>query len=285
MIFSAYLDPESITAVDDGGGVGNDHLLGVMRSLLESCFLAESYSWTIGKEALRVIQNLKDPDTRLKAGALLEMFSKRDRFVPLLDDAALPENASMTDLGLAQAENPELDLIITEGTPAGDAMPEFTPISQFNRSNFESRRQRLVSDGVTISPGRLSGTDLFERCFGRMLLGCDSFTIEDYMIGNGFGENYYRNLPQWCDFFSSCGRKIEVTIQTQETSQNTVNSMKTRLEELSGDTLVSFKIKTVENPRHERFFRSPAFSLQIGRGIDLCDSSGMNRDIKINLGK
>ncbi len=71
MIFCAFLDPESIGAVDDGGGIGSDQLIGVFKHLLESCFIAETSSWTLGSKLTEVVMGLPDPDTRHRMTVLL----------------------------------------------------------------------------------------------------------------------------------------------------------------------------------------------------------------------
>lgn len=285
MVFCVYLDPACIGVVDDGGGVGSDHLVGVVQRLLESCFIAETSSWNVGSELAREVERLRDPDTRLRMGVLLETLKKRDRFVDVVDDSALAADVTLTEVAAAQGANPHLDVVITEWTPEAPTGLEYTPIDRFNRSRFEETRRRLVTEGVTTKPGQLGPAALFSRSFGRMLLGCDVFRIEDYLISKDFSDNYYRNLPHWCTFFATSGRPTKVTIITQTTTPATLRSLENRLVEISKDTSVQFAVKTVAKPRHERFFQSAAFSFVIGRGIDLCDENDLNRDVTVCFGK
>lgn len=285
MIYCAFLDPESITAADDGGGIGSDHLIGVMRNLLESCFLAETSSWRLGHELLAAIGNLPDQNTRLKMNALLETFKKRHRFVDAIDDSTSEENLSLGAIAIQQHAGSSLDIIITEYIPSEASAIEVTSITRYNRSNFEQVRQRLFANGCEIQTGTIRHDELYKKCFGRMLEGGEDFTIEDYYIGKEFSDNYYENLPYWCEYFESSNRAICVTIITQQSTAATLRSLERRLSELTDGTKVTFQVSTVSNPRHERFFRSTAFSLNIGRGIDLCDERGMNRDISIRFSK
>ena len=285
MIYCAFLDPESISAVDDNGGVGSDHLIGVMRNLLESCFLAETSSWTVGSQLSEVISKLPDQDTRTKLIALLETFSKRDRFINLIEDHAIEEDFPLGIIAINQSKDAGIDIVITEVSPTVQTANEVCSIKNYNRSNFENNRQRNFANGKEIAPGRYKYDELFRQCFGRMLQGGDDFKIEDYMIGKEFSANYYQNLPFWCEFLKSADRNLNVTIITQNSSPSIIQSLRTRLNQLTENSNISFDVQTVLNPRHERFFRSTSFSLNIGRGIDLCDDNGMNRDICVRFAK
>ncbi|RYG97993.1 MAG: hypothetical protein EON58_08405 [Alphaproteobacteria bacterium] len=285
MIYCAFLDPESIAATDDGGGVGSDHVIGVMRNLLESCFLAETTSWTLRQEFLTAIRALADPDTRMKLNALVETFEKRDRFVEAINDIGSDGNVPLATVVVIQQTNPLLDIIITEQAPTNNGGVEFTAMNRFNRSNFSQKRQRIFADGIVLTPGKMSHEKLFEECFGRMLMHCDRFTIEDHLIGQDFKPNFDFNLNFWDAFFNTANRAISVTVLSSLTCLASKSRLENRLKTLSHNGKVTYTLQGNTQPRHERFFRSSAFSLNIGRGIDLCDKNGMNRDICVRFAK
>lgn len=283
MIYCVFLEPESFKLAATGDEIHRDHLIGVLRCLLENCLLAETKSWRIGAELKAAVQSAEDNDTKTKLGALLETFSKRDRFVEAVDDEDFEWDAKISRIAASQKDNQLLDLIIAETGEEHSGSVETSTITRFNQSNFSQTRQRNFSKGVTLEPGDCNHKDLFKKCFGRMLMACKEFTLVDYKIGESFGQNYYENLPYWIDFLKSCNRPVTLRLITTKGSNSIIKSIQNRLDDLTAGSTVSTNIETWAEVPHERFFRSAAFSLNIGRGIDLCMSNGMNRDISVRV--
>lgn len=85
MIFCVFLDPESVRQAAAQGELGADHLIGVLRALLENCLLAETTDWQVGTELKDAVKAIEEPNLRMRAVALLEKFATRNRFADFLE--------------------------------------------------------------------------------------------------------------------------------------------------------------------------------------------------------
>jgi hypothetical protein len=262
--------------------MGMDHLLGVMRDLLENCLVPETTDWQLGAELKQVIHSISDDHNRKRLGAILETLAKRDRFLPILAETSGAQ--SIADAALANRDAPHLDLIITEnGLPHPSGRSEVTSLARFNASDFAARRSNAAR-GVVLEGGEYKAIEFFQKYFSRLLLVAESFDIWDYALGKyGFGDNYPKNLEWWVGFLSGANHRVRLTIHTVD---NKLPAVRRCLGEYCEDTTVDFEVKGYEYEKlpHERYLVTPQYTFDIGRGVDLIDlATGRNRDIRIAL--
>jgi len=283
MIFCAFLDPDSIRKLSSMGRLGEDALIGILRVLLKNCLLAETTDWRTGLEIREAVRGIDDQNAQKRVVALLDSIWNERRSVAILEvedeDDALPTSA----IALRNRDHRCLDAIITEAPgpfPAGRA--EVTPADSFHGSDFAARCQQAAC-GLALAEGAIQAADFFTNHLSRLLLVEGKFEIYDRMAGREFGPNFFHNLPFWVDFLKQAEHDIELAVHTEGRQ---TRSIQTRLEELCEDTQIqSTVVCHADNSLpHERYLKTPAFILNLGRGIDLFDPyTGRNRDLHITF--
>jgi len=289
MIFIVALDPASVEWAGQQGELGYDHLVGVLQSLLENCFIAETMSYRVGEELKVAVKSLDKDRSRKRATTLIETLVSpgRSRLYPVVDDSGFEYDVPLSDVLAAQLEHPEIDAIITEATPCRTGAVEVAKLCGFHQTNFAPRRSRMAC-GITYAPGSITAEELFRDQFRRLLLHGDEsvqekhFSTTDYMIGRDFGGNYSESLEHWCRFLAALDRRLCWTIHTQP---GQCPSIQRFIEAKLDGSKVSVQVVPHETSKlpHERYFRASGFCLQIGRGIDLFDRDGMVKDIDLGL--
>jgi hypothetical protein len=283
MIFCVFLDPETIRRSAAQGDLGADHLIGVLRALLENCLLAETTDWQVGGELKDAVKAIEEPNLRMRAVALLEKFATRNRFADFLEPIESNADALPAAVALANRDHPSLDAILTESPePHSPGRTEVIPIGRFNGSNFAANRSQSTR-GRTLPQGEMQATEFFEVFFSKLrLVSLPKWEVCDYAIGDtGFGENYFHNLRWWIEFLAQSEEPIEFVLHTQGHLRQNIQN---RLDELCEGTSVRARVKIHESLPHERYLITSAFVFNIGRGIDLIDPhSQRNRDIHLSL--
>lgn len=283
MVFCVLLDPDSIRASAAAGEWGEDHLIGVLQCLVQNCLVAETESWRFSPELADAIKSIQDQDARVKAGALLETLEKRSRFVGIIDDSAFELDTPLAEVARAQANNADLDVIVTQGGQPAPVSVEFTKIQQFHQSNFAQNRQRQAC-GVNLDTNQLSAADFFHQYFSKLRFAETDFHVIDYVIGGDFTNNFSRNLSFWIDFLKTQNRPVKFTIHTTPGLGDATTRLTNRLAHLTNGSPVNAEVKIHNDLPHERFLITTQFSFDIGRGIDLFDpTTGKNRDIRLGL--
>ena len=283
MIFCAFLDPESIRQSACQGDLGADHLIGVLRALLENCLLAETTDWQVGTELRDAVKAIQEPNLRKLVGSLLEKFATRNRFADFLKPLEMPSSGSVSAVALSNRDHPALDVILTESSdphPIGRA--EVVPIGRFNSSDFAAKRSQGCR-GRTLTKGAMEASPLFDAIFGKLKLArLPKWEVCDYALGEmGFGENYFHNLRWWIEFLADADDPIDFVIHTQGRQQQSIQQ---RLDDLCEGTGVKASVKLHDSLPHERYLLTGAFVFNIGRGIDLIDPhTEKNRDIHISI--
>ncbi len=283
MIFCVFLDPESIRKLSGMGGLGVDSLIGILRVLLGNCLLAETTDWRTGPELKEAVQGIANQDTRMRVSALLETFWRRSRFVAVLEVQDEDEAVATSAIALRNRDHACLDAIITEAPapfPAGAA--EVTSAESFHGSDFAGRCQQARC-GVALAEGVILAADFFKKHLSRLLIVEGSFHIYDRVIGRDFGDNFIRNLPFWVDFLKQANRDLELVVHTEG---GYTQSMRNCLEDLCEDTKVSTSVVRHDDGAlpHERYLKTSAFILNLGRGIDLFDPyTALNRDLHVTF--
>lgn len=283
MIFCVFLDPESIRQSAAKGDLGADHLIGVLRALLENCLLAETTDWQVSAELKDAVKAIQEPNLRKRAVSLLENMATRNRFASFLAPLEDDPEAIPTAVALANRDHPALDAILTESPePHPPGRTEVIPIGRFNGSDFAANRSRS-SRGQTLPKGQMQAAEFFEAFFSKLtLVSLPKWEVCDYALGgSGFGENYFHNLRWWIEFLAKSKEPIEFVVHTEGNQQQRIQN---RLDELCDDTPVSAEVKIHDSLPHERYLITSAFVLNIGRGIDLIDPhTERNRDIHISI--
>lgn len=283
MIFCAFLDPESIRRATELGELGLDQLIGVLRDLLENCLLAETTDgWQVGSELKAAVKAISDPDFRGKASALLETFARRNRFADILKVPQDLPDQPLAAIALANRDLSVLDLIITESVPPHPpGAAEVTSVTRFNSSQFAANRSRLAR-GVALEGGEYQAAQFFQQHFCRLLLVVKSFEIWDYAIGKyDFGGDFFPNLKWWIGFLSLSDEELKLIIHTEGTQGPAIQRC---LDAMCQNTTVRPTVQIHEKMPHERYLVTPAFTFDIGRGIDLIDPrTGKNRDVRLAL--
>jgi hypothetical protein len=219
----------------------------------------------------------------MKISALIEAFWRRSRFAAILEvvdaDDAVPTSA----IALRNRDHTCLDAIITEAIPPyPNGKAEVTSAENFHGSDFAGRCQQATG-GLSLSEGAIQSADFFKNHLSRLLLVEGKFEIYDRVAGRDFGPNFFHNLPRWIDFLKQADHGIELVIHTEG---GQTQSIQNRLTELCDDTQISptvFRRDDGSLP-HERYLKTPAFILNLGRGIDLFDPhTGLNRDLHITF--
>lgn len=283
MIFCAFLDPESIRHSAAQGDLGADHLVGVMRALLENCLLAETTDWQVGAQLKDAVKAIQEPNLRKRAASLLEDMAKRNRFADILEPPDENPEASPAAVALANRDHPALDVILTESpAPHPPGRAEVVPIGRFNGSDFAANRGR-AGRGVTLREGEMQAGAFFETFFIKLRLArLPKWEVCDYALGtSGFGENYFHNLRWWVGFLAKSGDPVEFLVHTQG---SLLQNIQNRLDDLCDGTSVQARVKIHESLPHERYLITRAFVINIGRGIDLMDPrTQQNRDIHLSI--
>jgi|GEM_PF-6352201 len=283
MIFCVFLDPESVRKLSSTGGLGADALIGILRVLLGNCLLAETTDWRTGTELREAVKKIANQDVRARVSALLEAFWRRSRFVAILEHEDGDEDVSTAAVALRNRSHAFLDAIITETPgpfPAGRA--EVTPAESFHGSDFAARCQQ-AGGGLALAEGSIQPADFFTKHLSRLLLVEGKFEIYDRVAGRDFGPNFFHNLPFWVDFLEQAKNGVALAVHTE--GRQTL-SIQTRLEELCEDTQIKPTVIRHDDDSlpHERFLKTPAFILNLGRGIDLFDPhTGTNRDLHMTF--
>lgn len=283
MIFCVFLDPESVRKLSSMGGLGADALIGILRVLLGNCLLAETTDWRTGQELREAVQKIANQDVRARVSALLEGFWRRSRFVAILEHEDGDEDVSTAAVALRNRSHAFLDAIITETPgpfPAGRA--EVTPAESFHGSDFAARCQQ-AGCGLALAEGSIQPADFFTKHLSRLVLVEGKFEIYDRVIGRAFSDNFFENLPHWVDFLKQADHGIELAIHTEG---GHTQSVQDRLNILCEGTKLTPKVVRRDDGSlpHERFLKTPAFILNLGRGIDLFDPhTGRNRDLHITF--
>ena len=283
MIFCVFLDPESIRKLSGMGGLGADALIGILRVFLGNCLLAETTDWRTGPELREAVQGIANQDARMKISALIEAFWRRSRFAPILEaedaDDAVPTSA----IALRNRDHACLDAIITEAIPPyPHGKAEVTSAENFHGSNFAGRCQQAAG-GLALAEGIIQPADFFDKHLSKLLLVEGKFEIYDRVAGRDFGPNFFHNLPWWIDFLKQADHGIKLVIHTEG---GQTQSIKNRLTELCDDTQISPTVIRRDDGSlpHERYLKTQAFILNLGRGIDLFDPhTGLNRDLHITF--
>ncbi len=279
MIFCVFLDPQSVSKLSRMGGIGADALIGIFRVILGNCLLAETTDWRTGQELRDAVKAIENQDTRKLIFSLLEKLWELQRFVDILDVDEKDDDLTTAAVALRNRSHPCLDAIITEtaGTlPSGKV--EVTSVDRFHGSDFAARCQQ-AKFGLSLPRGVITSSDFFHKHLSRILLVEGRFEIYDSVIGREFGDNFYHNLPWWIDFLRQSKRDIELVIHTEGYQTGKIQD---RLDGLCDDTQITpTVIRHGESSLpHERYLKTPAFTLNLGRGIDLFDPrTGTNRDL------
>ena len=283
MIFCVFLDPESVSKLSSMGGLGADALIGILRVLLSNCLLAETTDWRTGQELREAVRSIANQDVRARVSALLEAFWRRSRFVAILEHKDGDEDMTTAAMALRNRSHAFLDAIITETPgpfPAGRA--EVTPAESFHGSDFAARCQQ-AGCGLALAEGAIQAADFFTKHLSMLLLVEGKFEIYDRVAGRDYGPNFFHNLPLWVDFLKQSEHGIELAVHTEGRQ---IQPIKTHLEELCADTQIKPTVVRHDDDSlpHERFLKTPAFILNLGRGIDLFDpNTGLNRDLHITF--
>ena len=283
MIFCVFLDPESVCKLASMGGLGADALIGILRVLLGNCLLAETTDWRTGPELREAVRKIANQDVRARVSALLEAFWRRSRFVAILEHEEGDEDVSTAAVALRNRSNTYLDAIIAETPgpfPAGRA--ELTQAESFHGSDFAARCQQ-AGCGLALAEGAIQPADFFTNHLSRLLLVEGKFEIYDRVAGRDFGPNFFHNLPFWVDFLKQAEHDIEVAIHTEGRQTQPIQK---HLEDLCDDTQIAPTVVRHEDDSlpHERYLKTPAFILNLGRGIDLFDPrTRKNRDLHITF--
>lgn len=302
MIFAVFLDPDSIREADEGGEWAHDHLIGVMRGLMSNCLFAETESYRVEQETGAAIKAIADPNLKTRLAALFEKISIRGQFCVMINDAAHAYDAPLGGVAVADRANELLDCIITSVAADDGPGVEVVSLQRFHSSDFEGLRHRSLTEGTSIEPDQIDAKDLFPRLFGRLLHASKEFSIVDKQIGRGdaagyLNSNFYVGLEHWAEFFRAAPHPVTVSIVTECANPNIKRAIEERLEELTDQHVVTFKLVEIANLPHERFLRivgdsnnadqnllrGSKFSFNIGRGIDLCDQAGRNNDICVTM--
>ncbi len=302
MIFAVFLDPDSIREADEGGEWAHDHVIGVMRGLMSNCLFAETESYRVEQETGAAIKAISDPNLKKRLAAVFEKISMRSQFCVMVDDSAHDYDVPLGVVGVADRSNELLDCIITSVAADDEPGVEVVSLQRYHSSDFENRRHHNLTEGITIAPDQVDAGDLFPRLFGKLLHASKEFSIVDKQIGKGdatgkMNTNFYVGLEHWADFFRAAPHQVTVSIVTECANPNIKRAIKERLENLSDQNSVTFKLVEIANLPHERFLRivgnsnnsdqnllrASKFSFNIGRGIDLCDQAGRNNDICVTM--
>ncbi len=283
MIYCAFLDPKSVCKLSSMSGLGADALIGILRVLLGNCLLAETTDWRTGPELREAVKKIANQDVRARVSALLEAFWRRSRFVAILEHEYGDEEAPTAAVALRNRSHAFLDAIITETPgPFPEGRAEVTPAESFHGSNFAARCQQ-ASCGLALAEGAIQAADFFNCHLSKLLLVEGKFEIYDRVAGRDFGSNFFHNLPLWVDFLKQAEHDIELAIHTEGRQ---IQPIQKHLEELCEDTQIKPTVIRHEDGSlpHERYLKTPAFVLNLGRGIDLFEPhTGRNRDLHMTF--
>lgn len=283
MIFCVFLDPESIRKLSGMGGLGADALIGILRVFLGNCLLAETTDWRTGPELRDAVQGIANQDARMKISALIEAFWRRSRFAPILEAEEADDAVPTSVIALRNRDHACLDAIITEAIPPyPHGKAEVTSAESFHGSHFAGRCQQAAG-GLALAEGIIQPADFFEKHLSKLLLVDGKFEIYDRVAGRDFTDNFHDNLPFWVNFLKQAANRLELVIHTEGRQ---TQPFQNRLDQLCDGTHVSPKVVRRDDGSlpHERYLKTPAFILNLGRGIDLFDpKTGLNRDIHITF--
>ena len=283
MIFIVAFDPASIRICASQGAIGGDHLVGVLQALLQNCLIAEIRgTWRISQELVSAVKEIPEQGTRKTATALLEKLldPNRYRFVEVITGF---EDDDETELGVilaSQIGNADLDVVVCESESVAGPI-EVVSIHGFNRSNFARDRSRRAS-AIIYAPGSKNANEILDEALGRLIKHSNTVTIFDRVMGETFNDNYFHGLGHWCDYFIQSGLKKMVRFHTTRGQEKRIMDM--LADKLDGSDIdYDVVVHEKSDQPHDRFLRAGAFTLDIGRGIDLFDENGVCRDVKIGL--
>lgn len=271
------------------GRLGEDALISILRVLLKNCLLAETTDRRTGSELREAVRGIADQNAQKRISALLEKILEQSRFVAILEVEDEDDTVPTSVIALRNRDHTYLDAIITEASapfPAGRT--EVISAESFHGSDFAGKCQQ-ANDGFTLAKGKIQPREFFSKHFARLLIVKGPVEIYDRVIGKVFGtyfggkpeQNFKYNLPWWVDFLKQADHSIQLIIHTEG---GQTQSIQDSLMELCSNTRISPKVICHPPHRlpHERYLKTPAFILNLGRGIDLFDPyTRQNRDLHI----
>lgn len=161
MFFYVYLHPEVISIARQNGALGLQVLISILRGFLPNCFIAEFQDYRVQEAIKEELDKLDDDFDRKLIKEIFRVMEKRNRFVYcLVPDYASPK--SDDDTAKEQAEEAMLDLLLLVDQDDDFEMVEIATLFDYQHSEFEAVRSKLVAEGLTLAADGLAGKEVLD---------------------------------------------------------------------------------------------------------------------------
>jgi hypothetical protein len=196
-----------------------------------------------------------------------------------------------------QAEGALLDLLLLVDTDDAFEDTESATLFDYQHTEFEANRTKLVSEGLMLIASELDGKELLDRYLKKGLRSASSILVCDKLFGERYQGNYeysakilFRWLEQVLVDPDSCTLTFHCGEPNPEDGSRDLDMMRKELTALKTGRLVRFGLKlqlystdTRNFLPHPRFIVTDQFAIAIDPGMDFMDPyTRKNRDLMLN---
>ncbi len=293
MVFFVYLDPGVLRDAKQGGVLGLEAIISVLRAMLQNCILLDFDDWRWETAVNRILANDDGSFDLSLVKKLLVQLKRKERVVPFFSD----DYSGATDMQIvaAQAAAAEVDLLLVSGsgraTTGGGC--EVADLGGYQKTGFEETRGEAAANGREYSGGELAEGDFLTLNFRKLLKFATRVEICDAIFGRKFADNYEHSIKELLVLMGNVLRDPDnatLAIHCEQSNRN--GHLLTQLAAHRPQALKNLRIEVsfYQNLAggqclpHERFLLTNQVALEIGRGMDFLDkATGKNRDVSINL--
>ncbi len=285
VFFYVFIDPETIAEVaDDAGGLGR--LIDVLRSLKQGCLMAETDRWRLKPELRATVEKISiQTERKMVEELLIQLWKKGPLIVMEGDDGEIP----LIEFVIANAERDSIDLILSP--KAVDPNPgrtwEICCLAAIHATKFSRARHNLGA-GLSFQRSAVSGEELFEKCFRKLINQAQRIVIVDYALGEYYNNDQPLNLRRWVLWIDQNLRHPKdttVVIRTVcDPSKHSSRALQKQVRDIRHEVDITLELDPVvskDQLPHRRFLDADGCCLDIDRGIDICDATGQCRQVDI----
>src|SRR6266542_2892069 len=280
MFFYVYLQPEVISVAQKNGALGLQVLISILRGFLQNCCLAEFENYRVQPAIAEKVERLDDNYDRKIIKELFRVMEKRNRFIYCLPNHE--EAESEVECAKDQAEEAMLDLLLLVDEDDEFEMIEVATLFDYQHSEFEVVRSKLVAEGLTLAADALAGKEMLDRYLKKALRYASSIVVCDRLFGEKYAGNYEYSakvLFQWLEQAladpASCAFTFHCGEPDPDAGARDLDTMRRELTGFKVGRLVGFRLKlqlygtdTRDFLPHQRFIITDQLAIAVDPGMD-----------------
>ncbi len=296
MFFYVYLAPEVISIAHQNGPLGMQALIAILRGFLQNCFLTDFEDYRVQTAIGQYVDALPEDYDRKMVKEILRVLEKRHRFMYCL----VPDYEGLkTDEECVkeQADAAMIDLLLLQHADEAIEDLETSTLFDYQHTDFEANRSRLVSDGVTLEANGMDGTAFMERYLRKGLRPATSIIICDRLFGEKYRGNYQYTTERFFGWLKtiliepdSCVVTFHCGQPDPENGARDLDVMRKQLAACKSGRIAGIRLKlqlySSDTPNflpHQRYLLTDQFALSIDPGMDFLDpKTGQIRSISFS---